>query len=226
MRKMRLRFGTSLAIMAAGVSIPFAWARAAIVTNVWQTAAGGSIHTAANWVGAEADWTDENVSRGFLDFRALSSGASVTMSKGITFSGFWFGLDPEVPDPGDGPYRWNLPSGQIWINGGWNLPLRVDDGELIFNGKISGAQDYIYKQGNGTLVVCNSLADSQEWIHSLLIDEGEVRIATANALRNITFRADDGANSSSAGFIPSTRTGSRETWKGRSRTSAAPSPIP
>ena len=193
MRKMRLRFGTSLAIMAAGTLFPLPGARAAVVTNVWQTAAGGSIHTAANWVGAEADWTDENVSRGFLDFRALSSGASVTMSKGITFSGFWFGLDPEVPDPGDGPYRWNLPSGQVWNDGVGELPLRVDDGELFFNGKISGVQDNIHKQGNGTLVVCNSLADSQEWIHNLLIDEGEVRIATANALRNITFRADDGA---------------------------------
>ena len=192
MRK-RIQFGTIIALVATGTVLPFAEVRAAIVTNVWQTAAGGSMHSAANWVGVESDWTDEKEPHGFLDFRALSSGASVTMPRGISFSGFWFGPDPEASDPGDGPYVWNLMSAQLWYDNVSEVPLRVDDGELFFNGKLAGRQDTICKKGNGTLVVCNSLVESQEHVHNLQIDEGDVRIAEPNALRHISFRADNSA---------------------------------
>ena len=85
-------------------------ARGAVTTNVWQTAAGGSINSAANWVGATEDWTDNKVNRGFLDFRALDSGASVTMSSPIAFSGFWFAPAPEAT----GPFTWSLPTDNVW----------------------------------------------------------------------------------------------------------------
>ena len=101
---------------------PLAWG--AVTTNVWQTAAGGSIHSAANWVGATEDWTDIKAGHGFLDFRALDSSASVTMTNQITFSGFWFAPAPETT----GPFAWSLPSDNLWVLGSGSVPLRVDEG--------------------------------------------------------------------------------------------------
>ena len=98
------------ALVLSGIyaAAPLAWG--AVTTNVWQAAAGGSIHSAANWVGATEDWTDIKANHGFLDFRALDSGASVTMSSPIAFSGFWFAPAPEAT----GPFTWSLPSDNTW----------------------------------------------------------------------------------------------------------------
>ena len=167
---------------------PLAWG--AVTTNVWQTAAGGSIHSAANWVGATEDWTDNTVNRGFLDFRALDSGASVTMSSPIAFSGFWFAPAPEAT----GPFTWSLPTDNVWWVGSGTVSLRVDEGELAFKGKTdTGIDNNIRKEGSGTLILQNTLAASQGFISNLYIDEGVVRIAHNNALRHVTFHENESA---------------------------------
>ena len=119
----------ALVLSGICVAVPLAWG--AVQTNVWQTAAGGSIHAATNWVGETADWTNKDTNHGFLDFRALDSGAAVTLADQITFSGFWFAPAPEAT----GPFMWRLPSDNLWVLGSGSVPLRVDEGELAFNGK-------------------------------------------------------------------------------------------
>ena len=166
-------------------------AQGAVQTNVWQTAAGGSIHAATNWVGETADWTNKDTNHGFLDFRALDSGAAVTLADQITFSGFWFAPAPEATDP----FTWSLPSDKVWAVGAGTLPLRVDEGELAFNGKTEnlGIDYIIRKEGTGTLILQNYLAASQNHVRNLYIDEGEVRIAHNSALRHVTFNEDQSA---------------------------------
>ena len=178
------------ALVLSGIyaAAPLAWG--AVTTNVWQTAAGGPINSAANWVGATEDWTVVDANRGFLDFRALDSGKSVTMADSITFSGFWFAPAPEAT----GPFTWSLPSDNLWALGSGSVPLRVDEGELAFNGKTdAGIDQTIRKEGSGTLILQNTLAASQKYICNLRIDEGEVRIANNNALRHVTFRENESA---------------------------------
>ena len=177
-------------LVLSGICAVVPLARGAVQTNVWQTAAGGSIHAATNWVGETADWTNKDTNHGFLDFRALDSGAAVTLADQITFSGFWFAPAPEAT----GPFMWRLPSDNLWVLGSGSVPLRVDEGELAFNGKTDAWVDHtIRKEGSGTLILQNTLANSQKYICNLRIDEGEVRIANNNALRHVTFREDESA---------------------------------
>ncbi|MBQ7190960.1 MAG: hypothetical protein IJR99_16270 [Kiritimatiellae bacterium] len=186
----------------AGLAATLAYG--AVTTNVWLTAAGGGFHDFANWSEEFAGVTNKDANSGFLDFRALSSGASVTLSHQITFSGFWFAPTPSSPaeegeetrDGGDEttpvPYWWYLPNGQNWKAGTATEILRVDDGELFFSGKMTSPNIHVthVKQGNGALVVRGNLGDDQDMVHNLRIDEGEVRIAANNALRHVTYHED------------------------------------
>lgn len=199
---------------------PLAWS--AVTTNVWLTATGGRFHDATNWFGVVEDWTKTGTNRGFLDFRELQSGGTISLTNDVTFSGFWFGpstntvaVTPEGgeetggeegngegteesngdggdPEP-QGPALWTI-SGWTWKSAVGTLPLRVDDGELEFKGTTDKDGNYILrKEGNGTLVLRNTLAANENNGRALYIDEGEVRIAHNNALRHVTLMESESA---------------------------------
>lgn len=157
-----------------------------ITTNVWQTSSGGSINDAANW-GGEGTIGDKWTNSGFLDFRNLASGETVSAASAILFSGLWFGPS-ESGGESSGTGAWTITASEPLFVSQSPFYLRVDDGELTSAIKLNSTGNYeLIKQGNGTLVLNNSIAGNQSGVRNLYIEDGEVRVADVNALRNITY---------------------------------------
>lgn len=149
-------------------------AGAAVETNVWLNAEGGSWEDAANWSAGFAP--SNGVPYQFVDFRALGDGARVTQTDGVKVAGAWFAAAT--------PSVWTLPDAVTWSSGAASLDLRVDGGELRLAGRPTGGQ--WYKRGDGSLRVDSIFGgkiSDNTWLH---LEDGTITFNHSDAMSRAT----------------------------------------